>query len=224
MYKVLTLFVIVVFFIQCRQDNENQLRSKFNINGQLLNNTKKYEKIYLGYELQKTFYLVDSANIQNNSFHFKGKVAYPQKAQLLFYEFATPFQFILTGENIDLQIDAENINNSKYANSAINDEFQKIKYQSVNINNAIDYLYPQLQKARLSNDYEALQNIINEIKLIERQNSIFLLQYLNKHPQSRLAALLLNDLYTSGTTDTITLKKIAQNIQPELKKALYFEP
>lgn len=222
--KILIVVFVVLVGYQCQDNDPNKLRSSFEINGQIVNNTKNFEKIYLGYELQNGFYLLDSAEIRDEKFRFKGKIAYPQKAQLVFYEFAQPFHFILTGEQIEVQIDANSITHSKYANSPINDEFQSLKYQSVAINNSIDYLYPTLQKARLENDYDALEKVISEIKKIEHQNNTFILNYIHKNPKTLLSALLLNDLYTSGTTDTLILKQTAQHIQPELKKALYFEP
>lgn len=222
--KKIVVFILIIFLVNSCQKDENKIHEAFEIKGQLINNSKKFEKIYLGYEFYNGFYLADSSDIDNDTFKFKGKIAYPQKAQLLFYELGQPFAFILTGEKIKLQLDAQDMTRSKYANSPINDEFQQLKYQSVAINNTIDYLYPQIQKARLENDSETLKKLIIQIREIENKNSKFLLDYISKHPKTRLAALLLNDLYHSGYTDTLALKKTARLIQPELKKTLTFEP
>jgi hypothetical protein len=212
-----------IFLMGCQSNDNNQdLKSKFKINGTISEN-QGFEKVYLSLIVNNNYLLLDSSDIKNNSFQFKGNIAYPKKAQLQFYQNGEIFPFILGGENMIINLTANSLHKSKIKNSPLNDEWNRLKINSQEIYGEVDYLYPVMQKARMQNDFKTLEKINNSIDSIENINRIFLLDYINKNSNSYLSALILNDLFYSAKKDSMRIIETSKKILPELKKALEFD-
>ncbi len=183
---------------------------------------KDGESLYLHIFKNNQIQKIDSVKIHNQEFQFTGALDYPHKASLLFKGHNNEFPFILSNENVQVNLDAYQIENSQIKNSKINDELAKIKEASAHIYRKIDYLYPLLQKARIENDSKNLKKINLEIQTIMDENQTYLLNYIKENPDHYLSALLLNDLWFSRKNDTLVLKKLASQLNIKVKPALDF--
>lgn len=212
---------LIYFIVSCNnkviENNKQISKDSFTINGRIKNNNDQI--IYL-YSLKKSKPIVkDSTLIKNNKFQFKGIVTHPVKALLHTKHNNIGTPFILANESISIEL--YKMGNSSI-NSPINNEFEVLKKQSISIYQQIDYLFPQLQKARMENDYKTLTTINKEIKLIELESNTFIIDYIRNNPEKHLAALLLNDLWSTQDKDSVQLQIIAKILSPEIQRTLNF--
>ena len=216
------LFILPFLIIGCHSESskENTI-SDFEISGTVTNH-EGIPKIYLNYIIGNNQVLMDSAEIKNDRFKIKGKITFPQKAQLQCFSHGDYFPFILYGEKIDIQLDCQNITNGVISNSAINKQWDSLRNKSKEIYGEIEYYFPLFQKARMENDFTTLEKLQKNIDSIDQINRKFLLNYINSNPDTPLSALILNDLYNNPKNDSLEILKMAQKINPNFKKALKF--
>lgn len=221
MQKILYILPFILF-IQCtKHHTDDTLKNKYEINGNVIEN-QGFEKVYLSYYVQDNFILMDSAPIKKNSFHFKGKITYPKKAQLQVYQNGGFFPFILGGEKIDINLNINNLSSSSVENSILNTEWNQIKNHSYEIFGSVDYYFPLMQKARMQNDYQTLEKLSYSIDSIENENRKYLLDYVNTHINSSLSPLIINDLFKNKGKDSLQIIETARKLSPDFKNALEF--
>lgn len=222
--KTLYLVILLCFVISCdtKPNEKHQSKSKdnFTINGKFIGDEN--QDAYLFIVKDTLLSLLDSASIIDHKFHFSGDIPYPHKAMIQIKNHSSAFPFILSKESIDITLNEFEINESVIQNSPINDELAKIKKQSSAIYQKIDYLFPQLQKARMENDYKSLDEINSKIEAIESENLAFITDYIVQNPNKELSGLLLNDLSQASGRDSTQIQNLAKKLAPEIQKTLNF--
>jgi len=221
--KVLFILIFLSFY-SCRNsqnDLSNSIKTNtYTINGEIFDKDK--EIIYLKIITNNSLTSLDSSIIQNNSFLYKGTIDYPHKAILQIKNSSISFPFILANEQTTIKLNTAQMSKSSILNSPINTELKAIQTKSAAIYQNIDYLFPQLQKARMENDFESLDRINTEINAIIAKNQDYLFSYIQKHPSNHLSSLLLNDLWQSVEKDSIRLIILAKQLDPNIQKILNF--
>lgn len=216
--------IFVGFIISCNTKTSEKIlknpKENFTINGSFIG--LENQDAYLFVVKDTLLSLLDSASITDNKFHFTGNISHPHKAMIQLKNHSSAFPFILAKESIEITLNEIKINESIISNSPINDELAKIKKQSSAIYQKIDYLFPQLQKARMENDFKALDEINIKIDAIEAENKAFIINYIKRNHNNELSGLLLNDLWQSAEKDSIQFQKLAKNLSPEIQKSLNF--
>lgn len=224
MQKALIYVILIGFIISCNTKPSENIQSKskdsFTISGNFIGNNN--QDTYLYVVKDTVLSLLDSTSIIDNKFHFTGNISYPHKAIIQLKNHSSAFPFILTKESIEITLNEVKINESIISNSPINDELAKIKKQSSAIYQKIDYLFPQLQKARMENDFKALDEINLKIDTIEAENKTFIINYIERNGNNELSGLLLNDLWQASKKDSIQFQNLAKNLAPEIQKMLHF--
>ena len=193
---------------------------QFAING--ICTSKDKQVIYLFVSKDTSLFLMDSVQVVDNKFQIKGAINHPYKAFLKLKDELHSFPFILTNESIEIALNKSDISKSTLTNSIINTDLAEVQKVSSAIFQKIDYLFPRLQKARMENDFESLNEINDKIDEIEKENVDFLHNYVRLNPKKELSGLLLNDLWNSTDRDSIQLLNLAKIIAPEIKRNLNF--
>lgn len=224
MNNLLVFFIFFGLFISCNSKTPKEQTSEsieqFTIDGTCSN--KEEQIVYLFIIKDTVLTLLDSASVDNDKFQIKNTVSRPLKALIKIKDHHTAFPFILTNEIIEIELNENNSEESTVKNSPINEEFANLRKQSMSIFQKIDYLFPQLQKARMENDSKTLEEINTKINGIEKENKAFIIKYIQQNPDKHLPALLLNDLWNSPDRDSTQLQKLARNLAPEIQKTLEF--
>jgi len=224
MKNLLAYMFLIGFFISCNTKPAEKLASiskeNFTIHGKCTG--KKNQTVYLFILKDTVLFLVDSATINKDKFYITNKISRPYKALIQLKNHSLGFPFILTNESIEIELNENNINESTIKNSPINDEFANIRKQSTAIFQKIDYLFPQLQKARMENDFKTLDDINIKINDIETENNAFIVNYIQQNSNKPLSALLLNDLWKAPEKDSIKLQNLSKKLAPEIQKVLDF--
>lgn len=224
MNKVLFYMSIVGFIISCNTKTSEKIqknsKESFTINGRFIG--LENQDAYLFVVKDTLLSLLDSTSIVDNKFYFTGNISHPHKAIIQLKSHSSAFPFILANESTEIILNEFKINESIISNSPINDELAKIKKQSSAIYQKIDYLFPQLQKARMENDFIALDKINIKIDSIEAENKAFIISYIKENLNNELSGLLLNDLWQSAEKDSVQFQNLAKKLAPEIQKTLNF--
>lgn len=223
--NIFHLYIVLCCFLVSCQSNSNKenlsfSKEKFTIKGKC--KSENNQMLYLYIFDDTTLNLLDSVRVLDQIFQLEGSVSHPYKALIQFKDQSTVFPFILTNESIEIELDTSDLSESTIANSEINKDLALVKKASSEIYQEIDYLFPQLQKARMENDFVSLDKINQEIDNIERENLNFLYNFIKENPKKELSGLLLNDLWKNAERDSIQLQNLARNLSPEIINNLYF--
>lgn len=190
--------------------------SGFELNGKLENFYPK--KVYLNKIIGNSIYPIDSSEVIDNTFKFKGIVEFPERFGLTFENYSAVSVIILENSKFEVFINAENINDPIISGSKLNTELYKYKLNSKNIFKKIEFLFPQFQKARLENDVKKLNDIEVEMKKIETEFINFSYDYIIQNKESSLAVMILRDQLKSRNIDTIRIKNTYEILSSEVKK------
>ncbi len=220
---VLIYILLFCAFLSCTnngiQKNSTNSQKSFVINGTCTDND---QILYLFISKDTLLSLLDSSRVLNNKFKFNGAIPHPSKALIQLRDRSIAYPFILTNESFNINLNISDMTKSMVTNSDINKDFTEVRKSSSAIYKKIDYLFPQLQKARMENDFKALEEINQTINKIELENLNYLYNFINEHPKKELSGLLLNELWHSPKKDSTQLNKLARNLSPEIKKILNF--
>lgn len=224
MQKVLIYAILIGFIISCNTKPSENIQSKskesFTISGNFIGNNNQDAFLYVVKDTALS--LLDSASIIDSKFHFTGNISHPHKAIIQLKNHSSAFPFILTKESVKITLYELKINESIISNSPLNDELAKVKKQSSAIYQKIDYLFPQLQKARMENDFKTLDEINLKIDAIEAENKAFIISYIERNPNNELSGLLFNDLLQSAEKDSIQFQNLAKKLAPKIQNTLNF--
>lgn len=187
----------------------------FELNGKLENFYPK--KVYLNKIIENSVYPIDSSDVLNNRFIFKGIVEFPERYALTFENYSSEAIFIIENTRFNLFISSKQMNEPSITGSQENTILSQYKVKSKQIFKKIDYLFPQFQKARLENDANSLDKIGNEMKNIEKEFTDFSFNFIMQHHKSYVAAMILRDQLKSTAVDTLRVKKTYQLLSDKIK-------
>lgn len=224
MKNKLLILLVFISFLACKkaekQTNTTPKKTTYHIKGSIFD--KESEIVYLKLIKSNKLQIIDSSLINNEQFSFEGTVDFPKKAVIQLKNRNNPFFFILSNEQIEIALNTSQFAKSSVSNSLINAKLSQIQKQSATIYQKIDYLFPQLQKARMENDFLKLEEINKKINAIVSENQKFLITYIQENPNEYLSGLILNDLWNSSKTDSIQLFDLAKSLNPKVQKSIDF--
>lgn len=217
-------FITLLVLASCEKNTrKNKTESNvlsqnyFEINGTFENFHPK--KVFLNKIFENTLYPIDSSEVLNNKFHFKGIVEYPERFALTYENFSATSIFILENANFEIYVNGKNVQDAIVKGSPLNNELNVYKRHSKNIFKKIDFLFPKFQKARLENDAEKLIEIGKEMKIIEQEFTNFTFDYIQKNKNSYIAIMLLRDQLKNSEIDSLKIIEAYKNLSSEVKKS-----
>lgn len=226
MKRFFLLGVFCILLISCKKNvsevkqptiSTNDTISGFELNGRLENFYPK--KVYLNKIIDNSVYPIDSSEVINNHFTFKGIVEFPERYSLTFENYSSTVICILENVKLDIFLNANSINDPIINGSKANMLLNQFKVQSKQIFKKINYLFPQFQKARLENNVEKLTEIRDEMKKIEIEFTDFSYNFIVQNKKSYVAAMILRDQLKSPEIDTLRIKNTYQILSEKIKKS-----
>lgn len=189
----------------------------FEINGTFENFYPK--KVYLNKIIENTLYPIDSSNVLENKFNFKGIVDYPERFAFTYENSALSTILIVENKPIQIYLNGKNLQAPIISGSPLNIELESYKTTSKNIFKKIDFLFPQFQKARLENDAEKLLEIEKNMKAIENEFTKFTFNYIQQNNKSYISAMLLRDQLKVSKVDSLKISELYKNLSSEVKNS-----
>lgn len=223
-FFLLGIFCIILF--SCKKNatksklpviSNSTVSNSFEIAGNLENFFPK--KIFLNKIIEESMYQIDSCEVKNNYFTFKGQVEFPERFALTFENYSAVTILIIENSQIKLLINSKEISEPTITGSKANQLLNQYKKDSKQIFKKIEYLFPQFQKARLENDAVKLNEIGSQVKIIENEFTNFSYKFINQHKNSFVAAMILRDQLKSSNIDTVQIKKFYEILSSEVKQS-----
>tara|TARA_R110001583_G_scaffold412_2_gene3785 strand:+ start:29533 stop:29961 length:429 start_codon:yes stop_codon:yes gene_type:complete len=115
-----------------QQSIENTLISKgFKLHGSI----KPFftNKVYLNKIIENSIYKVDSAQVINNNFTFKGIVEFPERFGLTFENYSSTTILILENTQFNVVLNSKSLNDPIITGSKLNSKLLEYKIKSENI-------------------------------------------------------------------------------------------
>lgn len=224
MKRIILICVCTIFIIYSCNTSEKKIIQKENISKlttqfQLTGRLDDYfaDKVYLNKIIEQSIYPIDSTDIIDNEFIFKGIVEYPERFALTFENYSAIVPVIIENAQFNVYLNPVLIQDPTFTGSPLNTSLNEYKNISKAIFKKIDYLFPQFQKARLENDAEKLEEIGAKMQLIEQEFVDFTYEFIKKNKTSYVAAMILRDQLKTAKIDTLRIKKTYALLSEEIK-------
>ena len=221
--KTFVIACLCIIVLSCKNDTtssdapiqSNPATKTFQIDGNVGNTFVR--KAYLQKIFGSSVIKVDSSIISNSEFKFIGQVETPERYGISFDNNATMAIFVLENQIMKMSFNEKELNDPKITGSVLNDELTNYKQYAKSIFKKIDYLFPEFQKARLDNDATKLTEIGAEMKKIEEEFRNYSFNYIAKHPNSYVSAMILRDQLKASYVDSLRIRSsfntLSQSVQ-----------
>lgn len=218
MFKNISLIIVLILTLSsCTKEVKKTIKS----NSYFLNISTENgsdNTVYLQKLANSTE--IDSTSISDKNAVFSGSIKTPERYLITIEGFFGGKMIVLENDSITIEIKNKDLINSKIIGSKLNDELLRVQKKSEKIYNQIDALFPDMQRARLENDAEKLQEVSAKMTLIEQENIDFNFDYANQHPDSFISAMILSDLSKRDSIDREKITKIYNSFTDEVKKGI----
>jgi peroxiredoxin len=215
MKKILLILTIAVILLSCGGNNKNQ----FTING----NVKGIDSgmIYLQKNEAGNWTKLDSTNIKEGKFSFKGNVATPEMWYLTFKGTQLVLPFFVENSTIDLTVDTDSIDASVVTGSATYDLYKKYLGQTDLLNKKMDDLYSEYQKAREINDTATMNKMDLQSTELDKEKKKLIVDFAKENNKSVVAPYLI--LKNSWQFELPELEEISVTFDTSLKASSYYQ-
>ncbi|OUR97665.1 hypothetical protein A9Q86_15745 [Flavobacteriales bacterium 33_180_T64] len=231
MKKIITILLVSVLLVACKAEEKQSNRDGYLISGDapgVYNGIRVY--LEAPGERGKSIN-IDTAIVMNEKFTFDGKVANPQLLNLIVNSVKGKIPIILENKDIAIQIDKDNLINSKISGTKANDDLNayssklsSLVTQIKALRNKIDATTDNQEKSKLSLEYNNLNKQYVNLPVTyieENKGSLYALVLLDNLQKARNADLdnvasLYNTLDESIKNTSLGIK-ISTNIE-KLKK------
>jgi peroxiredoxin len=215
MKNILWALTAAVILASCGGGNKNE----FTING----NVKGVDSgmIYLQKNEAGTWTKLDSTNIKEGKFSFKGTVVTPEMWYLTFKGTQLVLPFFVENATIDLTVDTDSIDASVVTGSATNDLFKKYSGQMDILNKRMDDLYTQYQKAKEINDTATMNKMDLQSTELDKEKKKLIVDFAKENNKSVVAPYLI--LKNSWQFELPELVEISVTFDTSLRASSYYQ-
>ena len=183
--KLFPLFLATMLIFSCATREDG-----FVVDGTIVNYDSG--KLYLKQYSQGEFTILDTAEVQNNSFTFTGELAYPE---LLFIQIGENERqiasFFAENANISINLNADSIQGIKVSGSKAHDEFTAYTDSVKIYREQLNPLYDQWYALQDETDDIRQKEIEERIEAIMNNQRIFTEDFVTENTNSIVAAYLL---------------------------------
>jgi peroxiredoxin len=215
MKKLLMILSIAAILASCGVKNKNQ----FTING----NVKGIDSgmVYLQKTESGTWTKLDSTNIKEGKFTFKGNVVTPEMWYLTFKGKQQNFPFFVENSEIDLTVYADSINKSVVKGSETSTIYKNYLGQADVLNKKSDDLYTEYKKAREVNDTALMNKLDASSNELDKDMKKLIMDFAKANHKSVVAPYLI--IRNSWQFELPELEEISATFDTSLSASGYYQ-
>jgi peroxiredoxin len=150
--------------------------------------------------------ILDTAIVMNEVFTFTGNINNPAIRVLTINGVNGILPFVLESGKISIEIDKDNISNSKIIGSSNNDDYNLYKTNYFERANTISKIKEQVLTARNENNLTLLNELRGKSKSLKLELNNYAFTFIEEHPDSDLSLLLLETQIIGYNQDIEKLK------------------
>lgn len=211
---LLSALAIGMIFSSCTK------KEKYTINGKL--EGLKSNTMYLSLLVDKDFVKIDSAEVTDGAFVFKGHVDSPKLYVIEAKGESSKSRFNLFLENTEFTISGDLSKGVKIVggpNQQIFDDFKSIQESTKELQKE---LYPKYQAARAANDEAKLDSIVSIFENLRKESEQKAIVLINDNNDKVVSAFLVSKVLMN-TLDLKKMEDIYTKFTPNVKKSVYAE-
>ena len=175
--------------------------------------------------LQKTeggeWIKLDSANIENGKFTFKGMVASPEMWYLTFEERQVHFPFFVENSEISMTLYPDSLEKSVVAGSGANTVYKDYKDQKSTFDNKMNDLYTEYKKAREANDTALMNRLDAASTDLDAEMKKLILDFAKANNSSIVAPYLITRNFWQF--ELPDLEEVVATFDTSLNKSGYYQ-
>jgi peroxiredoxin len=215
MKKILFILSIAVILVSCGGRNKNQ----FTING----NVKGIDTglVYLQKTDAGVWTKLDSTNITEGKFTFKGNVATPEILYVSFSGNQLNFPFFVENSEIDLTVYADSIDKSVVKGSETYTVYKNYLDQKNVFDKKMDDLYTEYKKAREANDTALMSKLDATSNDLDKETKKLIVDYVKANNKSVVAPYLIKR--NMWQFELPELEQISATFDTSLKASGYYQ-
>ena len=215
--KTLFLTFSILIFFSCKKDNDTHINNGYTItiNAELPDNTKAYLQQYNDQTVQK----IDSATFLSKSLSFKGEVEFPERYLITIDAVFGGRVIIVENDSILVSVKNKDLINAHISGSILNKELRTYQATLNKIYSKVDALFPEIQRARLDNNAEKLEVLIDKMKAVEDKSIAYSFYYASSKLESYISAIILNDLSHKDSIDIKRINTLYNKMSKDVKKS-----
>lgn len=215
MRKIFLLLTVTVILVSCGGKNKNQ----FTING----NVKGIDSgmVYLQKTEAGTWTKLDSTNITEGKFTFKGNVATPEMWYLTFKGNQLNFPFFVENSEINLTVYADSIDKSVVKGSETFTVYKNYLGQADVLNKKMDEIYTEYKKAREVNDTALMNKLDATSTELDKEMKKLIVDFAKANNKSVVAPYLI--IRNSWQFELPELEEISATFDTSLNASGYYQ-
>lgn len=209
MKKIVLVLLTTLLVISCKKEG-------YEING-TIKGVNNGEKIYIETLDKNNPVRIDTAVIENNKFHFEGKLNNGLEIAILRLE--EPYKMmalILENGVINVTMDVDTLKNSKIGGTTENDIFQQFNDEIKAKYDLIDKFKndnkEKMEVAQKNNDSISIKNLLNELKKLDTDLKKMPVNFINEKPSAFVSVLFLENLFKNSLLTPNELTKLYNKI------------
>lgn len=180
-----------------------------------------YKMAYLAYRKDGKFVKVDSSNIENNTFSFKGEVASPKMHYILFDD--SKDRILLFVENSAIAVSGINLvkENIVITGSETNDQLMDFNEKSSEYDDRLKVILDEYYAAKESGDEQLLEEVLQKYQREDSMKIVFAESYIKKNLNSVVAPYL--SVRYMMNKDPEVLEALSKSFSDDIRNSEYVQ-
>ena len=209
--------VIIAAILISLQACKGKKEKEFTINGTISGNDTAW--ILLKKREEGKWLTLDSTQVKEGAFIFKGKVEMPEMRYLALAGGNGLLPFFLENAEISVQLYPDSIDKSSVTGSSTHDLYKSFLKKDEMFNNKLEELYAEYLKAKEANDSVKALSMEGSFDVINKEQTAAMKEFILGNGKSVVAAYLaLSNAYNFDLAD---LKEINKALDPSIANSSY---
>ena len=221
MKKILMLFTVITVIISCKKAGENEYFISGTVKGIADGKTVVLEK----QDEMGQFIPMDTVKVKDGKFMMKGSAKEPEIMLIQVEAIQGKVPFVLENGDIDIIVDKDSLQKSKFSGTFNNDVFSKFNDDLTKFQKELQKKLMAFQTANMAKmkaaqeakDTIVINKLMKEYQGMQKEGMEFYVKFAEGNPKALLSALIVDSMLNDPMVDVARAKKIYASFSPELK-------
>ncbi|MDH4404258.1 MAG: TlpA disulfide reductase family protein [Flavobacterium sp.] len=221
MKRILMLLTVLTVIISCNKAGKNEYIVSGTVKGIADGKTVVLEK----QDEMGQFIPMDTVKVKDGKFMMKGSAKEPEIMLIQVEAIQGKVPFVLENGNIDIIVDKDSLQKSKFSGTFNNDVFSKFNDDLTKFQKELQKKLMTFQNANMAKmkaaeqakDTIVINKLMKEYQGMQKEGMEFYIKFAEVNPKALLSALIVDSMLNDPTLDVARAKKIYASFSPELK-------
>ena len=221
MKRILMLLAVITVIISCNKAGENEYIISGTVKGIADGKTVVLEK----QDEMGQFIPMDTVKVKDGKFMMKGSAKEPEIMLIQVEAIQGKVPFVLENGDIDIIVDKDSLQKSKFSGTFNNDVFSKFNDDLTKFQKELQKKLMAFQTANMAKmkaaqeakDTIVINKLMKEYQGMQKEGMEFYVKFAEGNPKALLSALIVDSMLNDPMVDVARAKKIYASFSPELK-------